>query len=92
MADVMVNNDILTKMQQFIVQGYFKIEPNESNKNVIKVDADTIHQRVLECPMDTPNQLYHSLRSPGGDAAGNNLLHVAPKELMGTSFLQSIDV
>ena len=24
MADVMVNNDILTKMQQFIVQGYFK--------------------------------------------------------------------
>ena len=89
MADVMVNNDILTKMQQFIVQGYFKIEPNESNKNVAKVDADTIHQRVLECPMDTPNQLYHSLRSPGGDAAGNNLLHVAPKELMGTSFLQS---
>ncbi len=78
----------LYSLQQFIVQGYIKIEPPVFSNNATR-DAKTIHENILKCPMETPNPLYHSLRSPGGDSAGNNLLHVSPKELMGQSFLES---
>ena len=78
--------DSIQELQQFIIQGYIQINPTTTQQTF---DAATIHTNILNEPMITPNPLYHSLPTPGGLAAGNNLLHVAPNELMNTSFLQS---
>ena len=77
----------LQQLRRFIVQGYLKIEPATSKE--VQNDARSIRAKILSCPMDVPNPLYHSLKSPSGDAAGNNLLHVAHSEMIGKSFLDS---
>ena len=73
----------LHQLQKFIIQGYIKIEPPQTNA------SRSIREKISRCPKQCPNELYHKLKSYGGDAAGNNLLHVAPTELMGEEFLES---
>ena len=86
-ADGFMDDTALQQLRRFIVQGYLKIEPATSKE--VQNDARSIRAKILSCPMDVPNPLYHSLKSPSGDAAGNNLLHVAHSEMIGKSFLDS---
>ena len=86
-ADEFMDDTALQQLRRFIVQGYLKIEPATSKE--VQNDARSIRAKILSCPMDVPNPLYHSLKSPSGDAAGNNLLHVAHSEMIGKSFLDS---
>ena len=82
-----MDDTALQQLRRFIVQGYLKIEPATSKE--VQNDARSFRAKILSCPMDVPNPLYHSLKSPSGDAAGNNLLHVAHSEMIGKSFLDS---
>ena len=86
-ADGFMDETALQQLQRFMVQGYLKIEPATSKE--VQNDARSIRAKILSCPTDVPNPLYHSLKSPSGDAAGNNLLHVAHSEMIGKSFLDS---
>eukprot|EP00040_Diaphanoeca_grandis_P025550 m.141660 g.141660 ORF g.141660 m.141660 type:complete len:897 (-) comp30202_c0_seq2:208-2898(-) len=73
------------ELQRFIVQGFLTLKPAADVPTSIH---EEISNTILACGLSVPNPKYHMMASPDGDAAGNNLLQVAPA-LLGPALLES---
>jgi len=72
-------------LQRFIVQGFLSVPPAASVPNETHAG---ISDAIMACGMSVPNPKFHGMPSPGGDAAGNNLLQAVP-QVAGPACLKS---